>query len=225
MKECNDCAIRSKAVNTLSKDEFKFHCENCAELVLEAGETIFKEGQLSSHIAYLKSGLAKINKKGITGNNQILKIVQPSRYIGLQAILANKVHQYSASVIEKSRVCYVDARSFRELIKRNANFANELILHMCEDEISYFDRFVNVHQKQINGKVADTLLFFSTKVAGSDKFTIPLSRTELGALVCSTRESVIRSLRELSNSGIIKVSGKNFEICKKELLISISTNG
>jgi len=225
MKECNDCAIRSKAVNTLSKDEFKFHCENCAELVLEAGETIFKEGQLSSHIAYLKSGLAKINKKGITGNNQILKIVQPSRYIGLQAILANKVHQYSASVIEKSRVCYVDARSFRELIKRNANFANELILHMCEDEISYFDRFVNVHQKQINGKVADTLLFFSTKVASSDKFTIPLSRTELGALVCSTRESVIRSLRELSNSGIIKVSGKNFEICKKELLISISTNG
>lgn len=109
MKECTDCAIRSKAVNTLSKEEFKFHSENCAELVLEAGETIFKEGQLSSHIAYLKSGLAKINKTGITGSNQILKIVQPSRYIGLQAILANKVHQYSASVIEKSRVCYVDA--------------------------------------------------------------------------------------------------------------------
>ena len=174
IKECKDCSIRSKAVQTLSDEEFNFHSENCAELELEPGESIFKEGQLSSHIAYLKSGLAKINKRGVTGNNQILKIVQPSRYIGLQAILSNKVHQFSSSVIEKSTVCYVDARSFRELIKRNANFAHELILHMCEDEVSYFDRFVNVHQKQINGKLADTLLFFSTKIAKSDKFTIPL---------------------------------------------------
>ncbi len=225
MKDCIDCAIRSRAVKTLTPEEFNIHRENCAELELEAGESIFKEGQLSSHIAYLKSGLAKIHKKGIKGSDQILKIVKPSHYIGLQSILLNKVHQYSSSVIEKSVVCYVDIHSFKDLITRNANFANELILHMCEDEMCYFNRFVNVHQKQINGRLADSILFFFDEIAHSNKFVIPLSRADIAALICSTRESVIRSLKDLIDVGAIKVQGKHFEVINKDLLISISNKG
>ena len=160
MEQCEICAIRSRAVQTLNKEEFIIHQNNCAELELNAGESLFKEGQLSSHIAYLKSGLAKIHKRGVKGTDQILKIVTPGRYIGLQTILSNKVHQYSASVIEKSTVCYIDITSFKGLITKNANFANELILYLCQDELSYFERFVNVHQKQIDGRLADTILFF-----------------------------------------------------------------
>ena len=82
MKDCADCAIRSRAVNTLTTDEFNIHRNNCAELELRPGESIFKEGQLSSHVAYLKTGLAKIHKKGAKNNDQILKIVKPSRQNG-----------------------------------------------------------------------------------------------------------------------------------------------
>ncbi len=160
-RSCEFCVIRSKAVETLTKAEFAINQENCAELELEAGENIFKEGQLSTHIAYLKSGLAKIHKKGVKGTDQILTIVLPGKYIGLQTILPNKVHQYSASVIESSVVCYIDIISFKGLITKNANFASELILNFCENELSYYERFVNVHQKQINGRLADTILFFA----------------------------------------------------------------
>ena len=225
MNLCNNCAIRSRAVETLTKEEFEIHEDNCAELELEAGEYIFKEGQLSSHIAYLKTGLAKIHKKGVKGTDQILKIVRPERYIGLQTILSNKVHQYSASVVEKSTICYIDINSFKGLITQNANFANELILYLCQDELSYFERFVNVHQKQIDGRLADTILFFSEEVRESEDFTIPLSRYDLAALVCATRESVTRALKDLIEIGTIKVQGRHFEITNKKLLQAISKNG
>jgi len=225
MDLCKDCAIRSRAVETLTQEEFQIHQANCAELELEAGEYIFKEGQLSSHIAYLKSGLAKIHKKGVKGTDQILKIVKPARYIGLQTILSNKVHQYSASVVEKSTICYIDINSFKGLITQNAKFANELILYLCQDELTYFERFVNVHQKQIDGRLADTILFFSEEVRNSSDFTIPLSRYDLAALVCATRESVTRALKDLIEIGTIKVQGRHFQILNKKLLQTISKNG
>jgi CRP-like cAMP-binding protein len=226
MQDCETCTIRSKATETLNPEELHLLSENCAEVILEPGENIIKEGLLSSHVAYLKSGLAKICKKGVKGVDQILKIVKPGSYIGMQTVLSSKIHQYSASAIEDSVVCYIDIYSFRELISRNAHFANEIILYLCRDELSYFNRFVNVHQKQIDGRLADTIIFFSEELNDSAKsFRIPLSRNDIAALVCATRESVTRAIKDLSDIGTIRVHGKDFEILNYTLLKKISEKG
>jgi CRP-like cAMP-binding protein len=226
MQQCETCAIRSKAVETLNREEIQLLSENCAEVKLQPGELIIKEGLLSSHIAFLKSGLAKICKKGVRDIDQILKIVRPGSYIGMQTVLSNKIHQYSASAIEDCNVCYIDIWSFRELINRNAQFANELILFLCREELSYFTRFVNVHQKQVDGRLADCILFFSEEINESAKsFNIPLSRADLAALVCATRESVTRAIKDLSDINTIRVNGRNFEITNYDLLKKISEKG
>ncbi|MCF8347427.1 MAG: Crp/Fnr family transcriptional regulator [Bacteroidales bacterium] len=225
MGNCSICAIRSKAVEVLNPEEIDILQYNCAEVSMHAGESIIKEGSLSSHIAYLKSGLAKIHKKGVKGTDQILKILQPGCYIGMQTVLSDKIHQYSTSTIEESVVCFIDITSFKELISRNAQFANELILYLCRDELSYFSRFVNIHQKQVAGRLADTVLFFADEVRKSSNPIIPLSRNDLAALTCTTRESVTRAIKELSDIGTIRVKGRSFEILNYELLKKISEKG
>ncbi len=225
MEPCELCNIRSKAVQTLTKKELKTHQENCAELRLMPGERIIKEGLLSTHIAYLKTGLAKIHKKGLKGTDQILKIVQPGSYIGIQTVLTDKIHQYSATAIEESLVCFIDIYTFNELIMRNSSFARELILYLCKDELRYFNKFVNVHQKQINGRLADTILFFADEVEKSHTFNMPLSRADIAALICATRESVTRAIKDLSEIGSIDVEGKQFKILNYKLLKTISEKG
>lgn len=225
MGECGLCKIRSKAVTVLKPEEVVLLQNNCAEITLKRDESIIKEGSLSSHIAYIKEGLAKIHKKGPKGTDQILKIVLPGSYIGIQTVLSSKIHQYSASAIDTTTICYIDISTFKELISKNASFANELILYLCRDELSYFDRFVNVHQKQIDGRLADTLLFFSDQVYESKRFAIPLKRYDLAALVCSTRESVTRALKDLIDIGTISVQGRHIEILNYNLLKKISEKG
>ena len=225
MGNCSICAIRSKAVEVLDPEEIDILQYNCAEVNMRAGESIIKEGSLSSHIAYLKSGLAKIHKKGVKGTDQILKILQPGCYIGMQTVLSDKIHQYSTSTIEDSVICFIDITSFKELISRNAQFANDLILYLCRDELSYISRFVNIHQKQVEGRLADTVLFFADEVRKSSKPNIPLSRNDLAALTCTTRESVTRAIKELSDIGTIRVKGRSFEILNYELLKKISEKG
>ncbi len=226
MQNCKTCIIRSKAVNTLNPKELRILMESCAETTYNPRESIIKEGMLSSHIAYLKSGLAMVSKKGVKGIDQILKIVKPGNYLGLQTILFEKINHFSVTALEKSVVCFIDNMSFKELINRNNQFANELLVFLCREELTYFDRFVNIHQKQINGRIADIILFFSEEInCNSLSFSIPLSRGDLAALVCTTRESVTRAIKDLSDIKTIHVNGKNFEILDLERLKKLSQSG
>jgi CRP-like cAMP-binding protein len=224
MPNCKTCIIRSEAVNTLDGEELDYLIKNCAEATFERNEYIIKEGLLSSHVAYLKSGLAMISKKGVAGNDQILKIVLPGNYLGLQTVLIEKINRYSVKALNECLVCFIDNNSFKQILKKNVHFSNELLYFLCKEELSYFERFVNLHQKQLSGKVADIILFFSN-IYGSVSFEIPISRSDFATLICSTRESVTRALKEFSDSKIIKVYGKVFEIINMEMLKEISRKG
>ncbi len=222
---CKDCKIKSKATGTLNKNELEFLAKNCAEVIVERGEHIIKQGQLSSHIAYIKSGLVKIHMKGPKEIDQILRIAMPGTYIGIQTILTNRIHQYSASALEDSKVCFIDINSFKELIAKNSMFANELLLYVCSDELVYFHRIVNHSQKQVNGRMAETLLFFADEVYKKEQYDLPLSRNDLAAIICTTRESATRSLKELNDMNIVNVKGKRIKIVDRKFLDKISLKG
>jgi CRP/FNR family transcriptional regulator len=224
-QDCGNCAIKSKAVATLNEEEIDFLNKNCAEVTLKKNENIIKEGSLSSHIAYIKSGLAKIHMTGPSGKDQILKIVAPGSYIGIQTILSEKIHKYSASALGESKVCYIDNQSFKVLLSRNPEFAYEVIIYLCQDELSYYERFVNLSQKQVNGRLADALLYFSKEIYKSNDFDFILTRSDLAALIGVTRESATRSLKELSDIGVIKSDGKNIKIVDVKRLETISARG
>lgn len=226
MQNCKTCVIRSKAVNTLNSQELNILMGNCAETAFSSRETIIKEGTLSSHIAYLKSGLAMVSKRGVKNVDQILKIVKPGNYIGLQTVLFEKINQFSVTALEKCVVCFIDNVSFKELINRNTQFTNELLSFLCREELTYFDRFVNMHQKQINGRMADIILFFSEEINHHAlSFNIPLSRNDMAALICTTRESITRAINDLSKINSIRVSRKRFEILDVDMLKKISEKG
>jgi len=225
MQLCKDCVIKSKAVEALDPEQLNLLQENCAEITFQPGEKIIKQGLLSSHIAYLKSGLAKICKNGVKDIDQILKIVQPGSYVGLQTILFEKTHQFSAVALEECVVCFIDNQSFKELINRNTKFAYELIVYLCKDELAYFNRFVNIHQKQINGRLAEAILYFADEIKKSHDFVIPLSRNDIAAMICSTRESVTRAIKDLTEINTIEVKGKHFTILNYGLLKTISEKG
>lgn len=226
MQNCKACVIRSKAADTLNTQELDILMESCVETTFNPRETIIKEGTLSSHIAYLKSGLTMISKTGVKGIDQILKIVQHGNYIGLQTVLFEKINQFSVTALEKCVVCFIDNVSFKELISRNAQFTNELLSYLCRDELTYFNRFVNMHQKQINGRMADIILFFSEEIYNhATTFNIPLSRGDMAAFICTTRESITRAIKDLSDVKSIRVNGKNFEILDLKRLKKISESG
>jgi len=222
---CQLCEFKSVAASLLTEEELQFMDRNCAEVIMHPGESIFKEGTLSSHIAYIKQGLAKVHATGPGGREQILKLASSGAYIGIQTILAAKVHLFSATCLSESRICYIDNTFFRSLILKNSVFASGLITYLCKDELDYFRRFLALSQKQVNGRLADALIYFSEMNGGSAEYQLPLDRSDLASFIGSTRESVTRALGEMVKTQVIKLNGKRLIIVNPDILQEISQKG
>jgi len=224
MEICKYCSKRSLAAEHLGNEELEKLGHSCVEVSFEKGDIIFKQNALSSNIIYVREGLVKIHMAG-PEREQILKIAKGPTYLGIPTTLGDKVNNYSATALTKTEVCFIDIRIFKDFISSNSDFAYEIIVNLCKNELGHFHRCVNQLQKQSPGRVAETLIFFADEIFENDTFDLPLSRHEFGDLTGNSRENVSRILSDLNNEGLIKISGKSIQILDKEKLFKISRIG
>jgi CRP/FNR family transcriptional regulator len=223
-KNCKHCSVKSKAEEILSVDELEELGRSCNDVDFKKGESIIKEGTLTSNVIYIKSGLVKIHKKG-PHKELILRLVKAPSYLGLPSVFGDKINQYSATAIENSSACFISFNAFQKFIFTNGNFALEIIAELCRNEINDNQRWVNQSQKNVNGRMAETLCCISHHIFQNETFNLPLTQSELGDLTGTSRESVCRILTEFSQDGIISQSGKEISIINAEKLEKISKNG
>jgi CRP-like cAMP-binding protein len=133
--------------------------------------------------------------------------------------------RYSATALMNSNVCFIEKKTIIELLKKNGNFAYEMMLIICDDDLNCISRFVNQLQKNINGKIAEALLYFADTIYQSDEFEMPLSRDDFGKLVSTSREAVSRTLSKFHENGLIEISGHYIKILNKSKIEKISEVG
>lgn len=222
---CHTCKYKSFSVSVLDDEQVCLLDNNCTEVNFKKGETVFKQDMYSLNVGYLKKGIVKLHMRGLAGKDQIIKIAKAPTYIGIPTTIGDKINKYSATAIEDCSVCFIDLEIFKKLILGNTQFAYEIILNMCENELTHFRNCMHKTQKNARGLVADTLLNFANNIYESANFTLPLNRSEIADLINSSRELVSKILSEFNNDGIIKLNGKEVTITNLELLIKISENG
>ncbi len=223
-EECKLCTIKSNAAAQLKDDEISQLSFNCTMVQFQKGDSIIRQGNFSTNVAYLRKGLAKVH---ITGpyHEQIVRVVNAPCYLGVPTTFGDKINQYSATAINLAEICFIDISTFKYLFMVNSKFAYEIMMELCRNELEVYNRCANRTQKQMRGKIADVILEFSDKIFLSDQFDIPLAHEEIGNLVDVTRESVSRVLSEFEKDDILKVSGKKIEILNKKKLKLISETG
>jgi CRP/FNR family transcriptional regulator len=221
---CKNCTIKSKAAEILSIEELEELDRSCNLVSFKKGEILIKEGTQASSVVYIRNGLVKIHSKG-PRKEMILRLVKAPAYLGLASIFSNKINQFSVTAIDNTNACFVSFNAVQKFIYTNGNFALEIIAELCRNEINDYNRWINHSQKNMNGRMADTLLCMSNNLFEHQEFILPLSQSEIGDLTGISRESVCRILNELSHDGIISQKGKKITILNMDILEKISKNG
>jgi CRP/FNR family transcriptional regulator len=85
--------------------------------------------------------------------------------------------------------------------------------------------FISLAHKQVNGRVADILIYLSQKVYKSNSFTLNLTRKELAEFAGCSKENVIHTLTRFEKDGILKSDNKRVEILNFKKLCEISRLG
>jgi CRP/FNR family transcriptional regulator, polysaccharide utilization system transcription regulator len=188
-------------------------------------EVIIRQHTPASHILFVKTGLVKIYKEGRNKRNFILKIAAPGEYLGLMSVFGSNMNQYSASCIEPAEIGYIDKKAFNTIIQMNGDFANGVIRYLSEEGLFIFDRLIGQSHKQLPGRIADVILYFSDTIYKKENFEFPFTRRELAELAGTTKESFIRTLSEFKNDKIIDLEGSRVLIRSMKIIRTLSELG
>ena len=223
--ECADCQFRHVAFATLDHDEVVKLCDFRQELSFRKGGILHREGDPIQAFKYLKSGLVKVYRVTPSGEEQIIAITRPFEFVSNMSIFSEDNYIYSVSAIEDSVVCSIKLSYIRELITRNGLFALELMTRISQITDKIIVQSLDIRRRNLAGRVAYVLLYFSENIYYSRIFELPVSRKEIADYISMSTANVIMTLSEFRREGIIKLNGKTLEITDPDKLEVISARG
>jgi CRP/FNR family transcriptional regulator len=222
---CENCVVSWKNFKNLSREEINLVNENRYEATFKAGEMILKQGSPATSTVFLASGIAKIYIEGLNNKNFILGLAMPTNLILGPGVHISHRNSYSVSALTVVEACFVNFEVIDILIKKNPAFALGMLEDLSNKSQVVHNKLVSLTQKRMPGRIAEALLFLSDVVFRSDSFNLILSRQELGEMTNMAKESVVRILKELEGTGVIKSGYSHVEILDKEKLHLISERG
>ena len=190
-------------------------------------EWIYREGDVAKDMMCLLQGKVKISKRGVGGRNQIIRMVRPIQYFAYRAFFAKERYLTDASAFETSKVCIIPMTIVDELIRSNPKLAMFFIRQLSVDLGIADERMVNLTQKHIRGRLAESLLFLKNSYGLEEDATIGicLSREDLANLSNMTTSNAIRTLSTFVSEHIIAIDGRKVKIIDEERLRRISRMG
>lgn len=224
----SSCAVCTKCwsnFKNLSRDELELVNRNRYEAGFNQGEIILKQGSPSSNAVFILSGLVKVYMEGYSGRNLILDLAGQSTLLAGPGVHVTSRYCYSVAAITPVQACFISFDIIRQLIAGNPDFAVGFIEDLSEKAFRMHHKVVNLTQKKMHGRLAESLLYFADTLFHSDNFEMVLSRQELGEMTNMAKESVVRIMGELENEKIIQATPRSVKILKREKLRLISEKG
>ena len=222
---CEQCQLKTLFFSHVTVNELTDICEIKEEKIYSKGEIITREGDRIDEFLYMKEGLVKLSKNSPQGKEQILSFSKPFDFVSLLSIFSSEYYKYSVSAVENSVVCLLDLNVVKNHAQQNAMFTMDLMTRISEATDKIILENLEIKRKNLKGRVAHVLLYFSNYIYEKDEFELPVSRREIAEYIGMTTENVIRTLSEFRKDKIIKIFGKDILIADKKRLKNISDFG
>ncbi|MEA4840549.1 MAG: Crp/Fnr family transcriptional regulator [Bacteroidales bacterium] len=212
----------------LTPEEQEYLKSNFFVQHFKKNEIIHYEGDKPTHMMCLVKGKIKIYKEGVGGRNQIVRIMQPISYFAYRAIFAEEKYNTTACAFESATVVLIPKEVILKLIHQNLTLSYFFIRALSVDLGISDARQVNLTQKHIRGRLAESLIFMRDNYdLEEDGATINvyLSREDLANLSNMTTSNAIRTLSMFVSEKVIAMDGRRIKIIDEEKLRKISRLG
>jgi CRP/FNR family transcriptional regulator len=191
---------------------------------VKRGEKIFTEGKEVVNIAFIKSGVIKVEVNGKKDRPLIMRLVKEGEILG-HRIAEKNDHPVSVIAVENSQVCYLSTQHFQYLMEECADFRKEIIKVYLQEMKHIETRAIHLVHKTVREKIAGVLLHiaevynYKTQVNG---IRIHLTRQEIADLTGSTKEQVSKVLMDFKKEKLIKFRAKHFQFFDIENLKKVA---
>lgn len=212
----------------LTEDQRAYLSQNFTIQKYKKNETIYCEGETPTYLMCLLSGKVKIYKDGVGGRSQIIRVIKDEEYFGYRAYFAEENFVTAAAAFEPCTLCLIPMPVIIRLIEENSELAMYFIKQLSKDLGVSDERTVNLTQKHIRGRLAESLLFLKDTYGLEEDgctLSIYLSREDLANLSNMTTSNAIRTLSNFAAEKLILIDGRKIKLVEMDKLRKISKIG
>ncbi|MEJ2112348.1 MAG: Crp/Fnr family transcriptional regulator [Flavobacteriaceae bacterium] len=215
MSKCEQCIVKQfNSLKSLTHEELA-RISNCkTSRIVKRGESIFEEGETVNGVYCVKDGICKLSKLSANGKDQIVKLVDKGDLLGQRSLIGDESSNLSAIALTDMEVCFIPKSEIIDDLQKNTNFSMDLLKEMAEDLKESDNVIVDMAQKSVKQRLAETLLYLDSQFGTTEDgyLNLSLSREDYANLVGTATESAIRILSQFKKEGLISTSGKQIKI-------------
>jgi CRP/FNR family transcriptional regulator len=219
------CDIQAPCFQMLTPDEVELVRASKTQVLFRKGDSLTKQGAFASYVLFVITGLARQYLENETTSNYNLRIIKSGEFIGLSAVFSKNTFNYTSVAITDCQVFLIEKEAILKVVKQNGLFAFSIIKRYCEQNADLFNKVQSLHYKQMNGRLADALLYIDKLKSENAEIFQLLSRKDLAEFAGISTESTVKLLKAFERDGLIKLDEKNIIIVNHETLIEISRKG
>jgi CRP/FNR family transcriptional regulator len=222
---CEKCPLRERpALRDFAPEELAFVTRfKTGELNIEAGTTLLLQGTSSAHVYTVLSGWAFRYKMMPDGRRQILNFALPSDFLGLQGSVMQEM-QHSIEALSDMALCVFNRDKLWELYANHPTLAFDITWLASREEQILDEHLLSVGRRTAIERIAYLLahLFMRAEEVGmtrSDTAQFPFTQQHLADTLGMSLVHANKTLRRLSDSKVIRWSGRTFQILDRERLL------
>ena len=201
-----------------------------ASRVLEfpANQTLYEAGKPIREAFLLFNGSVQRSTTIPGRATKVIELVQSEQLLGLGELFGATHYAATCYGITQTLLVAIDIRKLREATQNHHELSSTIISALARRQFATeFD--VTSHHYGLTGaqRLLDYLLEMAGErpgLAGETTVVLKASKKVIAARIGMTPESLSRNLRELSDSGVLVVDGRNIHIQNAAVLDTVSGN-
>jgi CRP/FNR family transcriptional regulator len=219
------CDIQAPCFRDLTPEEAEFIRAGKTQVLFRKGDNLTKQGAFTSYVLFIIHGLAKQYLESDSTKTFNLRIIRPGDFLGLSAVFHEHIFSYSSSALTDCQAYLIEKETLAKVIKQNGHFGFGLIRRYCEQNNNLLSIISSLNYKQMNGRLAEILIYMDGMKAESPEIFQLLSRRDMADFAGISVESTVKLLKSFEKDGLIELHDKDIVLKNHETLAEISRRG
>ncbi len=219
------CDITAPCFQVLSPEETDLVRASKTQVLFRKGDNLTKQGTFTSYVLFLLNGLAKQYLEGDGSKSLNLRIIRPGEFIGLSSVFTSNIFNYSVVALEECQAYLIEKDTVAKVVRQNGLFGFSIIKRYCEQNGNLFEKLRSQTYKQMNGRLAETLLYIHGMKASYPEIFSMLSRKDIADFAGISTESAVKLLKGFEKDGLINLNEKDIVVNDSDTLEEISRRG
>ena len=219
------CEIQAPCFQQLSREEVDQIRNSKTQVLFRKGDTLTKQGTFASYILFLISGVVKLYIEGNDNRNFNISIILPGEFIGLSSVFSKNKYTYTTSGLTDCQALLIEKESLERILRENGTFSFNLTQRYCVQNATLHEVLYNQQFKQMNGRLAGTLLYLNRLKENQPNIFQLLTRKDLANFAGISTESTVKLLKMFEKEGLIELQEKDILLLDIDNILGIYKRG